>query len=68
MRPAIRRAVITRSSDHREAIVKVQIWHDEMERFERTGRLDEGPCWCADCINPALTFDDDDADPTPKEA
>lgn len=25
----------------------VQVWHDEMQRFEATGRLDEGPCWCA---------------------
>lgn len=30
--------------------MKLQVWHDESERFERTGRLDEGPCWCADCI------------------
>jgi hypothetical protein len=28
----------------------VQVWHDEMERWERTGRLDQGPCWCADCL------------------
>lgn len=28
----------------------IQVWHDEMQRFERTGRLDQGPCWCDDCI------------------
>ena len=30
--------------------MKIQIWHDEMKRWLRTGRLDEGPCWCEDCI------------------
>lgn len=24
-------------------------WHDEADRFERTGRLDAGPCLCAEC-------------------
>jgi hypothetical protein len=28
----------------------VRVWHDEMQRYERTGRLDEGPCWCAECV------------------
>ena len=28
----------------------IGVWHDEMERYERTGRLDQGPCWCAECI------------------
>lgn len=27
-----------------------RVWHDEAERLERTGRLDQGPCWCDDCI------------------
>lgn len=26
------------------------VWHDEMERWERTGHLDEGPCWCPQCL------------------
>lgn len=30
--------------------MKVQIWHDEAARWEKTGRLDQGPCWCDDCI------------------
>jgi hypothetical protein len=30
--------------------VRVQVWHDEMQRFERTGRLDQGPCWCDECV------------------
>ena len=30
--------------------MSTQVWHDEHERLERTGRLDQGPCWCADCI------------------
>lgn len=24
-------------------------WHDEAERFERTGALDDGPCDCGMC-------------------
>jgi len=28
----------------------MQIWHDEAERFFRTGHLDEGPCWCTECL------------------
>ncbi len=31
-----------------------RVWHDEMERYLRTGRLDEGPCWCEDCIKEEL--------------
>lgn len=27
-----------------------RVWHDEAQRWQATGRLDEGPCWCADCI------------------
>lgn len=30
--------------------MKIRVWHDEMQRYEATGRLDEGPCWCPDCI------------------
>lgn len=30
--------------------MEIRIWHDEAQRWEQTGRLDEGPCWCADCI------------------
>lgn len=26
------------------------IWHDEAQRFERTGQPDQGPCWCPECI------------------
>ncbi|PPF18279.1 hypothetical protein C5B92_07125 [Rathayibacter sp. AY1A4] len=29
-----------------------QEWHDEAARFASTGALDEGPCWCPDCIGP----------------
>lgn len=29
----------------------MQVWHDEIQRWERTGRLDQGPCWCAECVN-----------------
>lgn len=28
----------------------VEVWHDEGQRFAATGRLDEGPCCCPDCI------------------
>jgi len=28
----------------------IQVWHDEAQRWERTGRLDQGPCWCPECI------------------
>lgn len=28
----------------------VRIWHDEIIRWEKTGRLDQGPCWCINCI------------------
>jgi hypothetical protein len=28
----------------------IQIWHDEIARFLRTGSLDQGPCWCPDCL------------------
>lgn len=34
----------------------LQVWHDEYQRFQQTGRLDEGPCWCEDCI--AADLDD----------
>lgn len=34
--------------------MKVQIWHDEAQRFELTGRLDEGPCWCEECVSKEL--------------
>jgi hypothetical protein len=27
-----------------------QVWHDEMARWEKTGHLDQGPCWCSDCL------------------
>ena len=27
-----------------------QVWHDEVQRWERTGRLDQGPCWCGECL------------------
>lgn len=30
--------------------MKIQVWHDEMQRYEATGRLDQGPCWCSECI------------------
>ena len=33
---------------------QVQVWHDEAARLEQTGRLDQGPCWCADCIGKEL--------------
>ena len=28
----------------------VRVWHDEGARLQRTGRLDQGPCWCAACV------------------
>lgn len=28
----------------------VRVWHDEAERWKRTGHLDQGPCWCPECI------------------
>lgn len=37
--------------------MKVQVWHDESERWERTGRLDQGPCWCDECVKPDLHAD-----------
>lgn len=30
------------------------VWHDEVDRYVRTGRLDEGPCWCDTCIDAVL--------------
>lgn len=39
--------------------MKVQVWHDEMERYERTGRLDEGPCWCPECVAGEAAADDE---------
>lgn len=32
----------------------VQVWHDEAQRYEATGRLDEGPCWCQECVQTEL--------------
>lgn len=29
---------------------EVRVWHDEAERWAQTGRLDQGPCWCAECV------------------
>lgn len=39
----------------------VQIWHDEHERWERTGHLDQGPCWCAECMKTELGDEDEGA-------
>lgn len=33
----------------------VQTWHDETARWEKTGQLDQGPCWCTDCLLVELT-------------
>ena len=30
------------------------VWHDETDRYRRTGRLDQGPCWCPECVEPDL--------------
>jgi hypothetical protein len=30
--------------------MNIQVWHDESSRWEKTGHLDQGPCWCSDCI------------------
>lgn len=38
-----------------------QVWHDEMNRYETTGRLDEGPCWCEDCIAQELELKNDNS-------
>lgn len=35
--------------------MRVHVWHDEMERWELTGRLDQGPCWCPECLEPDLS-------------
>lgn len=43
---------------------KVRVWHDEMQRFERTGRLDEGPCWCSGCIAAELAEEAESHDGT----
>lgn len=32
----------------------IQVWHDEVQRLERTGRLDQGPCWCPECVEAEL--------------
>ena len=34
-------------------MTSIQTWHDETERWARTGRLDQGPCWCSECLNRA---------------
>lgn len=26
--------------------MKTQVWHSGMQRYEATGRVDQGPCWC----------------------
>lgn len=31
-------------------VTQIRVWHDEMQRFERTGVLDQGPCLCSNCI------------------
>lgn len=31
-------------------LIRMQAWHDEGKRFERTGRLDQGPCWCPESV------------------
>ena len=38
------------------------IWHDEQERWIRTGRLDQGPCWCDDCL-PFVAADENERSP-----
>jgi len=35
------------------------IWHDEGVRWAKTGHLDQGGCWCPDCLN----IDMDDYEP-----
>lgn len=37
---------------------EVMFWHDEIVRWERNGRLDQGPCWCVDCVEEELALDD----------
>lgn len=32
----------------------MKVRHDEAQRFERTGRLDQGTCWCPECIEAEL--------------
>ena len=36
---------------HPEFFAVSPVWHDEPERWERTGRLDEGPCQCSRCLS-----------------
>lgn len=50
----------------RGGAMKVQVWHDEIQRFERTGRLDEGPCWCDDCVAAELAAEPDGFGSTPE--
>lgn len=39
-------------------VMDVQVWHDEMVRWEATGHLDQGPCWCEDCLKDELSGED----------
>lgn len=41
---------MTALDDLRADVERVHVWHDEHLRYERTGRLDQGPCWCPDCL------------------
>lgn len=38
----------------------IDVWHDETERWQRTGHLDQGPCWCADCVRDELARNEAD--------
>ena len=42
-----------------DALARLAAWHDEMQRFEQTGRLYQGPCWCSSCAAAELEKGDD---------
>lgn len=51
---ASREDLIARGVDPASLLVPLypadlEVWHDEVARWEQTGRLDRGPCECPDC-------------------
>ncbi len=55
-RPAPPQSPTSKAASVAERLIE---WHDEGQRFERTGRLDEGPCWCDDCVAAELASNPD---------
>lgn len=51
------------TTDEISPAMSAPVWHDEVERWRTTGRLDQGPCWCHDCLsceefNQRVDYDD----------